>query len=164
MKARRHTVIRFGTATCLVTGLLAAAGASAQQGPGGWNAEPPVSPALSRDADIFGWQLMTHQERSAYRERMRAAISDEEREELRAEHQAAMQVRARARGVALPAPVRDAAPARSALGSASRPGGGAGAGPGGAGSGAGAGAGAGGAGSGAGAGAGAGGGGGGGGR
>ena len=57
----------------LLAGLLAAADASAQQGPGGWSAEPPVSPALSRDADIFGWQLMTHQERNAYRERMRTA-------------------------------------------------------------------------------------------
>ena len=53
MKARRHTVVRLGTVTCLVAGLLAAADASAQQGPGGWSAEPPVSPALSRDADIF---------------------------------------------------------------------------------------------------------------
>jgi hypothetical protein len=128
--------VRLGTATCLVTGLLAAADASAQQGPAGWTAEPPVSPALSRDADIYGWQLMTHQERSAYRERMRTAVSEDEREQLRAEHQAAMQVRARARGVALPAPVHDISPARGSFGSASRGAGGsaAGGGPGSAGS------------------------------
>lgn len=56
----------------------------------------------TRDGDIYGWQLMTPEERNEYRSRMRAAKTAQEREEIRAEHHAEMQKRAEARGVTLP--------------------------------------------------------------
>lgn len=55
-----------------------------------------------RDRDIYGYQLMTPEERTEYRGRMRAAQSAEERQRIRAEHHAQMQERAKERGIALP--------------------------------------------------------------
>lgn len=55
-----------------------------------------------RDQDIYGWQLMTPQEREEYRARMRAAKTLEEREQIRAEHHERMKARAKERGVTLP--------------------------------------------------------------
>lgn len=54
------------------------------------------------DRGIYGSQLMTPQERSAYRAKMRAAKTPEERQAIRAEHHAAMSARAKERGVTLP--------------------------------------------------------------
>ncbi|MBX3686679.1 MAG: hypothetical protein KF909_11125 [Rhodocyclaceae bacterium] len=51
---------------------------------------------------VYGYQLMTPAERDAYRERMRAARTVEEREQLRLEHHARMQARAKEQGVDLP--------------------------------------------------------------
>ncbi len=56
----------------------------------------------TRDRDIYGWQLMTPEERNEYRQRMRTAKTAEEREQIRAEHHEEMQKRAEARGVTLP--------------------------------------------------------------
>jgi type III secretory pathway component EscR len=50
---------------------------------------------------VYGWQLMTEQERAEYRERMRN-MSAEEREQYRLEHHKKMQERAKERGVTLP--------------------------------------------------------------
>jgi len=57
---------------------------------------------------VYGSQLMTQQERTAYRAKMRAAKTQEERERVRAEHHEQMKVRAKERGVTLP----DEPPAR----------------------------------------------------
>jgi len=51
---------------------------------------------------IYGSQLMTPQERMAFRERMRNAKTVEERNRIRAEHHKQMQERAKARGITLP--------------------------------------------------------------
>lgn len=51
---------------------------------------------------IYGSQLMTQQERNAYRAKMRAAKTAEEQEQIRKEHHEAMKERAQARGVTLP--------------------------------------------------------------
>ncbi|MHB0985771.1 MAG: hypothetical protein ACYC05_09300 [Sulfuricella sp.] len=51
---------------------------------------------------IYGSQLMTPEERTAYRARMRAAKTQEEREKIRAEHHEQMKVRAKEKGVTLP--------------------------------------------------------------
>jgi len=99
---RRETVTCFPRAAALAAAFLVSMHASAQQSVEMPTAQPPLSPALHRDADIYGWQLMTHQERYAYRERMRAVVTDEERARVLAEHQATMQARARERNVALP--------------------------------------------------------------
>ncbi|GAO34984.1 hypothetical protein SCT_0364 [Sulfuricella sp. T08] len=51
---------------------------------------------------VYGSQLMTQEERMAYRTKMRAAKTQEERERIRAEHHEQMKVRAKERGVTLP--------------------------------------------------------------
>ena len=51
---------------------------------------------------VYGYQLMTTAERDAYRERMRAARTVEEREQIRLDHHAQMQARAIEQGVSLP--------------------------------------------------------------
>ena len=51
---------------------------------------------------IYGSQLMTPEERTAYRARMRAAKTQEERERIRAEHHEQMKMRAKEKGVTLP--------------------------------------------------------------
>lgn len=51
---------------------------------------------------IYGSQLMTQQERTAYRAKMRAAKTQEERERIRAEHHEQMKMRAKEKGVTLP--------------------------------------------------------------
>jgi len=55
-----------------------------------------------RDQQIYGYQLMTPAERDAHRIKMRAAKNAEERERIRAEHHAEMQIRAKEKGMTLP--------------------------------------------------------------
>lgn len=55
-----------------------------------------------QDGPVYGSQLMTNQERVEYRNRMRAAKTAEEREQIRLEHHKQMQERAKERGVTLP--------------------------------------------------------------
>jgi hypothetical protein len=64
----------------------------------------PGSASRGHDGDIFGYQLMTERERNEYRERLRAAASDEELSRIRREHRERMQSRARERGVTLSGP------------------------------------------------------------
>ena len=58
-----------------------------------------------RDRDIYGSALMTAQELDQYRERLRAAATDREWAQIRAEHQMQMQARARERSADLAPPV-----------------------------------------------------------
>jgi len=58
---------------------------------------------------IYGSQLMTKQERAEHREKIRAAKTKQEREQIRKEHHERMKERARARGINLP----DEPPVRS---------------------------------------------------
>ncbi len=51
---------------------------------------------------VYGSQLMTQQERAEYRTRINAAISEEERKQIREEHHERMKERAKAQGVTLP--------------------------------------------------------------
>jgi hypothetical protein len=73
---------------------------------------------------IYGSELMTEKERSEYRERMRSAKTQQEREKIRSEHHDRMLARAKERGVKIP----DEPPAR---GGGTGPGGGMGPGAGG---------------------------------
>lgn len=57
---------------------------------------------VQEDEPVYGHQLMSREERMAYRQRMRAATSAEERERIRAEHHEQMKKRAKERGVTLP--------------------------------------------------------------
>lgn len=60
---------------------------------------------------IYGSQLMTTEERDAYRARMKQAKTQAERDKLRIEHHAQMQQRAKERGVTLPEQPRSRAKA-----------------------------------------------------
>lgn len=51
---------------------------------------------------VYGWQLMTQQERNEYRSKMQNMQTREEREQYRIEHHKLMQQRAKERGVKLP--------------------------------------------------------------
>jgi hypothetical protein len=65
-----------------------------------------------RDQDpIYGSQLMTEQERTQHRNRLRSMKTNEEREAYRLEHHKEMQKRAKERGVKLP----DEPPARGGM-------------------------------------------------
>ena len=62
-----------------------------------------AGPVLSADQDqIYGSQLMTKEERMEYRKKQLNAKSAEEREQIRQEHHALMQERAKAQGKKLP--------------------------------------------------------------
>jgi len=61
-----------------------------------------ISLGDDQQVTIYGNQLMTQQERNEYRTKMRAAKTDEEREQIRKEHHERMKERAKAQGVTLP--------------------------------------------------------------
>ena len=69
---------------------------------------------------VYGYDLMTQQERTEYQDWMRAAKTDQEREALRLEHHKQMQARAKAQGKILP----DVPPAGRGHGPSSSGGGG----------------------------------------
>jgi len=51
---------------------------------------------------VYGWEIMTKQERIEHREKMRSLKTEQEREEYRIEHHEKMQKRAEEMGVKLP--------------------------------------------------------------
>jgi len=51
---------------------------------------------------VYGRELMTEQERAEYQSKMRAAKSEEEREQIRKEQHEKMQIRAKERGLSMP--------------------------------------------------------------
>ena len=85
----------------------------------GFATNPPVQNQAQEQ--IYGSQLMTQQERTEYQARMRATKTNEEREQIRAQHHKEMQVRAKQQGVTLPAE-----PPAHGMGGGMGPGGGAG--------------------------------------
>lgn len=60
-----------------------------------------VQESVQKQEQIYGSQLMTQQERSEYRAKMRTAKTAEEREQMRREHHERMKKRAAERGVTL---------------------------------------------------------------
>jgi len=63
-----------------------------------------AAPALADDQEmqVYGWQLMSEQERAEHRAKMQSFKTEEERERYRMEHHSMMQERAKTRGVTLP--------------------------------------------------------------
>lgn len=57
---------------------------------------------IQEQEQVFGWQLMSEQERQQYRQQMRQMKTVEEREAFRKEHHEMMKERARQQGVTLP--------------------------------------------------------------
>lgn len=96
---------------------------------------PPAQPAAADAPLAYGWQLMSEEERAAYRQKMRT-LTNEEREQFQKAHHEAMKARAKERGVTLPdeprrPPGAGAGMGRGAgAGAGSGPGRGPGAGPG----------------------------------
>jgi hypothetical protein len=89
----KHTLIAAAVA------LFAAATAPAlAQGTGAPPADKAGAPRM------YGYELMTPEERQAYADKMRAAKTPEERAKLRDEHRAEMQKRAKEKGVTLAEP------------------------------------------------------------
>lgn len=73
---------------------------------------------------IYGYELMTGQERAEYQRRMRAAKTEQERQAIRLEHHQKMQERAKAQGKALPdMPPADRGPGMMGPGGGMGPGG-----------------------------------------
>lgn len=66
------------------------------------------TPQVKKQVQVYGSQLMTQQELTEYRAKMRAAKTAEERKKIRKEHHEAMKERAKAHGAMLP----DEPPAR----------------------------------------------------
>lgn len=60
------------------------------------------STSFAANAPIYGSQLMTNQERIEHRNKLRAAKTVEEREQIRLQHHEQMQLRAKEQGVTLP--------------------------------------------------------------
>ena len=56
----------------------------------------------TQDKMIYGWQLMTVEERAKHRTKMQSLKTKEEREAYRLEHHKLMQARAKEKGVTLP--------------------------------------------------------------
>jgi hypothetical protein len=81
--------------------------------------------AMAQDR-IYGSQLMTAEERNAYRERMKQAKTPAERDRIRKAHHADMQQRAKERGVTLPEQPRSRATKAGRSGEGRGPRGGAG--------------------------------------
>ena len=89
---RSHMVSTLVTALSLSAGFALAA-----------DPEPAKEQAQpTKQEQIYGSQLMTPQEQSEHRAKMRAAKTAEEREQIRKEHHKLMQERAKERGVTLP--------------------------------------------------------------
>ena len=84
--------------------------------PAAFAADPPAQNQAQEQ--VYGSQLMTPQERTEYQAKMRAAKTNEEREQIRAQHHEEMQERAKQRGMTLP----DEPPARG-MGGGMGPGG-----------------------------------------
>lgn len=64
--------------------------------------DPSTHAAPAAEEKVYGWELMSDQERRQYQTRMRSLKTEQEREALRAEHHKLMQERARAMGKTLP--------------------------------------------------------------
>jgi len=57
--------------------------------------------AYTAEEAVYGWELMTNEERVEFHDKMRAAKTPEERMEIRKEHHAKMELRAKEQGVVL---------------------------------------------------------------
>ena len=58
--------------------------------------------SISAEEQVYGWQLMSEQERTEHRTKMQSFNTNEEREQYRLEHHKMMQERAKQQGVSLP--------------------------------------------------------------
>jgi hypothetical protein len=83
----------------LMTGLLIAGVAIGTYTPPAMAAEKTQA---REQEQVYGYELMTEQERAEHRTRIRSLKTEQEREQFRLEHHKKMQERAKERGVTLP--------------------------------------------------------------
>lgn len=110
MKKYPLAVSVISTALFLSTGSLSAADQDQSQ----------KTTQTQEQEQVYGSQIMTKQERIEHLDKMRAAKTVEEREQIRKEHHALMKERAKAKGITLP----DEPPAKGMGGGMMGPGGG----------------------------------------
>lgn len=55
-----------------------------------------------QERDMYGWDLMTKEERAEHRKKMQSMRTEADREQYRSEHHEKMQERAQERGIELP--------------------------------------------------------------
>lgn len=69
-----------------------------------WDSVPDSPPlaAQQEQRQVYGWELMSPQERAQHREKMRSLETEQAREQYRMEHHRRMQKRAEQQGVTLP--------------------------------------------------------------
>jgi hypothetical protein len=67
-----------------------------------WSAGSQAQETTISSTPIYGSQLMSDPERSAYQAKIRALKTDRERDAFRLEHHELMQIRAASRGITLP--------------------------------------------------------------
>jgi hypothetical protein len=80
-------------------------------------AEQPSTSPVRKSEPIYGYRIMSNEERNDFRKRMREAGSAKERQAIRDEHRKLMESRAKERGVTLPEPRgRGAGPMRPGAG------------------------------------------------
>jgi len=61
-----------------------------------------VADSAAQEEVVYGWQLMSQQERIEYRTKMHSLKTEQEREAFRIQHHEQMKERANAQGVTLP--------------------------------------------------------------
>ena len=105
---RQHDEDQLKSGTGAATGGAAAAGAQTQtrteaqtQTQTRTEAQTQTRAGAAQEP-VYGANLMTEQEQANYRKQLDNAKTDADRERIRAEHQTAIQKRARERGVAVP--------------------------------------------------------------
>ena len=84
--------------------------------------ETPADKPAAKTEPIYGYRMMSPEERDEYRAKMRNARSAEERQAIRDEHHAAMAERAKERGVTLPDRPTGAGPRGPGMGPGMGPG------------------------------------------
>lgn len=97
MKTRHLILLTLVGALMLPTGIINAADKIQQQ-----TQTKDQQQLQEQDKMIYGWQLMTPQERKTHREKMLSLKTEQERIAYREEHHKLMQQRAKEKGMTLP--------------------------------------------------------------
>ena len=99
MKTRHLTLLALAGALTLPTGVINAADQDRDRDRDQTKEQLQIQ---DQDKMIYGWQLMTQQERRDHRAKMQSMKTEEERMAYREEHHKLMQQRAQERGLTLP--------------------------------------------------------------
>ena len=105
MKRTQKLVVGIGTAISLGIAALAVSADPGQMGAGmGPGAHDGMGPGVMRHGAQASQQLMTPEERTAIQEKMRAAKTPEERQQIATATRTEMEKRAKDKGITLPEP------------------------------------------------------------